>query len=111
MEPTASHVLVQRARQRDSAAIAVLFDRYRDKLRLALRRKLGLEPFAIVPLEYLPNRKGDGYHFVPLFDSRVARGGSCDMLRSVTYAARRMKYGASSRHLVVGVRPVRAVAK
>jgi RNA polymerase sigma-70 factor (ECF subfamily) len=41
MEPTASHVLVQRARQRDSAAIAVLFDRYRDKLRLALRRKLG----------------------------------------------------------------------
>jgi len=70
-----------------------------------------LEPFAIVPLEYLPNRKGDGYHFVPLFDSRVARGGSCDMLRSVTYAARRMKYGASSRHLVVGVRPVRAVAK
>ncbi len=41
MEPTASHVLVQRARQRDSAAIAILFDRYRDKLRRALRRKLG----------------------------------------------------------------------
>ncbi len=41
MESTASHVLVQRARQRDSAAIAALFDRYRDKLRLALRRKLG----------------------------------------------------------------------
>jgi RNA polymerase sigma-70 factor (ECF subfamily) len=41
MEPTASHILVARAQRRDSAAIAILFERYRDKLRLALRRRLG----------------------------------------------------------------------
>ncbi len=41
MEPLASHVLVERARNRDSAAISILFDRYRDQLRLALRRRLG----------------------------------------------------------------------
>lgn len=41
MEPTASHVLVRRAQERDSAAISILFDRYRDRLRRALRRKLG----------------------------------------------------------------------
>lgn len=41
MEPLASHVLVERARNRDSAAISILFDRYRDKLRSALRKRLG----------------------------------------------------------------------
>lgn len=41
MDPLASHVLVERARKRDSAAISILFDRYRDKLRRALSKRLG----------------------------------------------------------------------
>lgn len=39
----ASRVLVERARQRDEEAIAQLFERYRDRLRVALRRRLGDE--------------------------------------------------------------------
>jgi RNA polymerase sigma-70 factor (ECF subfamily) len=36
-----SQVLVRRARERDASAIASLYERYRDRLRAALRKKLG----------------------------------------------------------------------
>lgn len=41
MEETASHVLVSRAKQKDPQAVAELYERYRDRLRTALRRVLG----------------------------------------------------------------------
>ena len=41
MPHTSSQILVKRALQNDSAAVGELYARYRDRLRLALRRRLG----------------------------------------------------------------------
>ena len=39
-DPLSSLVLVERAQRRDQEAIAILYDRYRDRLRAGLRRRL-----------------------------------------------------------------------